>query len=328
MVIESQALKNARQRASGATSPAVAHLLARLSDRYAVDRKLGQGGMGVVYLARDAKLGRRVAVKVLDPVVCQQIGQDRFLREIRLTASLQHPHILPVLDSGCIDGVLYHITPYVAEGSLYALLQRTGRLSLERVKGIALDLLGALDYAHAEGIVHCDIKPENILLSNGHAILTDFGIARTMSSLSPNENGDVWGSPVYMSPEQASGEMDLDGRSDLYSLACVIHEMLVGSPPFTGGSAQAVIAKKFSAPAPDCSALAARVPPLVAAAVVRALSVDPAHRFTTADAFAAGLAKRAEKLAWHQQMSFTRWRPVVASVLACATLAAALSFLA
>ena len=328
MVIESRALNDALNRASGATSPAVAHLLARLSDRYVVDRKLGQGGMGVVYLARDAKLGRRVAVKVLDPEVCRQIGQDRFLREIRLTAGLQHPHILPVLDSGCIDGVLYHITPYVAEGSLYALLHQTGRLSLERAIGIAFDLLGALDYAHAEGIVHCDIKPENILLSNGHAILADFGIARTMSSLSQNRNGDVWGSPVYMSPEQASGEVDLDGRSDLYSMACVIHEMLVGSPPFTGDSAQAVIAKKFSAPTPDGSALASRVPPLVAAAVVRALSVDPAHRFTTADAFAAGLARRSKKPTWRQQTSLARWRPVVAGILGCATLAAALSFLA
>ena len=271
-------------------SVVASRFLAQLSDRYVVDRRLGEGGMGVVHLARDARLGRPVAIKVLYPAVAGRIGADRFLGEVRLTAALQHPHILPVLDSDCVDGVCYYITPYLPEGSLQRLIDRHGRLSLEEALRIALDVLEALEYAHAQGIVHCDIKPENILLSNGHAVLADFGIARTMHSLGRKASQGVCGSPAYMSPEQASGEVNLDERSDLYSLACVFHDMLTGSPAFTGPSAQAVIAKRFSAPVPRLDQMVRSVPPEVTDAVAKALALDPAERFPTARAFGVALA--------------------------------------
>ncbi|UCG86998.1 MAG: serine/threonine protein kinase [Gemmatimonadota bacterium] len=270
---------------------ATSRLLSQLSGRYVVDRQLGHGGMGSVYLARDAKLGRPVAIKVLHPEITDRIDPQRFLGEIRLTAGLQHPHILPVLDSDCRDGVLYYITPYLSEGSLHSLLRSEGRISLRRAVCIALDVLEALDYAHNQGVVHRDIKPENILLSHGHAVLADFGIATTMTAMSRRDPDEVWGSPAYMSPEQAGGAGDIDGRSDLYSLGCVLYEMLTGSPIFTGSTTLAVVAKKFSDPVPQLSTEQSDIPHSVAAAVARSLAVDPNQRFRAARSFALALTR-------------------------------------
>jgi serine/threonine-protein kinase len=268
-------------------------VLARLCARYAVDRKLGRGGTGVVYLARDVKLGRPVAIKVLHPEVARRIGADAFQREVRLTASLQHPYVLQVLDSGCIDGVFYYITPYLPEGSLHELIERHGRLDLDSAIRITTEVLEALQHAHSRGIVHCDLKPENILLANGHAILADFGIARLCSRTDPRERERISGSPAYMSPEQAAGEARLDGRSDIYSLACVLYELLSGTPVFTGPHALAVIAKRFRGPAPDLSEVCPTVPRAVAAAVARALALDPDDRFADARSFADALMRAA-----------------------------------
>ncbi len=294
-----------RSQAAAATS----HLLAQLSRRYVVDRQLGRGGMGSVYLARDAKLGRPVAIKVIHPDVADRIDPQRFLGEIRLTAALQHPHILPVLDSGCRNGVLYYITPYLNEGSLHSLLRREGRLSHQRAICIALDVLEALDYAHRQGVVHCDIKPENVLISQGHAVLADFGIATTMTAMGRRDREEVWGSPAYMSPEQAGGGGHVDGRSDLYSLGCVLYEMLTGSPIFTGSTTLAVVAKKYSDPAPLLTAERSHILRPVAAAIARSLAVDPNERFATARSFGLTLARGLQ----HQDTA-ARTDPVDAAV--------------
>lgn len=272
------------------SSPVVSRFLAALADRYVVDRQLGRGGMGVVYLARDARLGRAVAIKVLYPEIAERIDPDMFLGEIRITAALQHPHILPVLDSGCVDRVFYSVTPYMAEGSLHDRLRREGPLPYDRAVGMALDVLEALDCAHSQGIVHCDIKPENILLSHGHAVLADFGIARTISSFARRGRDEVWGSPAYVSPEQASGEGELDGRSDLYSLGCVLYEMLVGAQAFTGVNTLAVVAKKLTAETPDMAGIAASIPRKGADAIARTLALDPRERFPSARALGKELA--------------------------------------
>jgi len=273
-----------------ATSALASRFLAKLADRYIVDRQFGRGGMGLVYLARDAKLGRQVAIKVLRPDVANRINSDRFWSEIRLTATLQHPHILPVLDTGCLDDVYYCITPYLAEGSLRKPLLEGGAFLPERATSIALDVLEALEYAHERKVVHCDIKPENILLSNGHAILTDFGVARSMKRLSGKAYDESWGSPEYVSPEQASGDEQLDGRSDLYSLACVFYEMLAGSSLFQGSTTRAIVAQRFAGPAARLRQAPSSVPQEIVDTLQKALAVDPAERFQTAAALAAELA--------------------------------------
>jgi serine/threonine protein kinase len=308
------------------SSPVVSRFLAGLSDRYVVDRQLGRGGMGVVYLARDARLGRPVAIKVLYPEIAERIDPDMFQGEIRITAALQHPHILPVLDSGCLDGVCYCVTPYMAEGSLYELLHREGPLPYDRAVGMALDVLEALECAHSQGVVHCDIKPENILLSHGHAVLADFGIARTMSSFARRGRDEVWGSPAYISPEQASGEAELDGRSDLYSLGCVLYEMLVGAQAFTGVTTLAVVAKKLTAKTPDLGGIAASIPRKAADAIARTLALDPGDRFPSARALARQLAQSLTDApqSWKPSSGGGRLRPRIARWVTGAVLAATL----
>ncbi len=310
------------------SSPVVSRFLAGLADRYVVDRQLGRGGMGVVYLARDARLGRSVAIKVLYPEVAKRIDPDMFQGEIRITAALQHPHILPVLDSGCIDGVFYCVTPYMAEGSLYELLRREGPLRCDRAIGMALDVLEALECAHKQGIVHCDIKPENILLSHGHAILADFGIARTMTSIARGDRDEVWGSPAYVSPEQASGEGELDGRSDLYSLGCVIYEMLVGAQAFTGVDTLAVVAKKLSAQTPDLAGAASAIPPKLIDVLERTLALEPTDRFPTAQALGRELSQSLTDAptTWRSGPKHRWLRPRIARWVTGAMLAAALLF--
>ncbi len=218
-----------------------------LADRYAIERELGRGGMATVYLAEDRKHRRPVAIKVLHPELAAALGAERFLREIEIAARLQHPHILPLYDSGSAGGQLYYVMPYVEGESLRDRLSREQQLPLEDALRIATEVAGALAYAHSHGIVHRDIKPENIMLSGGTAVVADFGIAHAVTAAGEEhdltQTGTIIGTPAYMSPEQATGSAELDGRSDEYSLACVVYEMVVGEPPFTGPTAQAIIAR-------------------------------------------------------------------------------------
>ncbi|HYS21078.1 MAG TPA: serine/threonine-protein kinase, partial [Gemmatimonadales bacterium] len=218
-------------------SPLLATLADRLRDRYGLQRELGRGGMATVFLAEDLKHQRLVAIKVLHPDVAEAIGLERFQREIQIAAKLQHPHILPLYDSGNAGGYLYYAMPFVEGESLRDLLDREKQLSLEDTIRITTEVASALGYAHSHGVVHRDIKPENILLSGGTAVVADFGIARALgggtgAAQQLTQAGTVIGTPAYMSPEQGMGNQDIDGRSDQYSLACVVYEMLVGVPPF------------------------------------------------------------------------------------------------
>src|SRR2546425_914486 len=250
--------------------------------------------MATVYLARDLKHGRPVAIKVLRPEIAAALGPERFLREIEVAARLTHPHILPLLDSGQVGGFLYYVMPYIEGESLRDRLEREGPLPLEEALRITREVASALSYAHSHDVVHRDIKPENILLSGGEAVVADFGIARAITAAAGRnltETGIALGTPGYMSPEQASGGGPIDGRSDVYSLACVLYEMLAGEPPYTGASAQVVIAKRFTDPVPSVRRLREGVPPAIDAAVSRALAKAAADRFATAAPFAVAPAR-------------------------------------
>ena len=280
-------------------------------ERYAIGRELGRGGMATVYLARDLKHDRWVAMKVLRPELAAALGPERFLREIRLTAQLQHPHILTLLDSGERDGSLYYVMPYVEGESLRQRLRRAGPLAIDEALRIAGAISGALDYAHERGVIHRDVKPENIMLHQGEPMLADFGIAIAVAAARGErltETGFSLGTPAYMSPEQSSAEPKLDGRSDQYSLACVVYEMLAGEPPYTGPTAQAIIAKRFMEPIPRLGTVRS-VPPALEAAVTKALAKAPADRFATPSAFATALTatpKRARLLRlWSQGAAVT-----------------------
>src|SRR6266571_2307122 len=267
-------------------------LQAALADRYAIDRELGRGGTATVYLAQDRKHGRAVAVKVLRPELAAALGAERFLREIEIAARLTHPHILSLHDSGEANGFLYYVMPYLEGESLRDRLKREAQLPVEEAVRIAREVASALSYAHSHDVVHRDIKPENILLSGGEAVVADFGIARAITQAAGTrltETGILVGTPAYMSPEQASGGGPIDGRSDVYSLACVLYEMLVGEPPYTGPSAQVVIAKRFIDPVPSVRRLRETIPPAVDAAITRALAKSPADRFRTPAEFARAL---------------------------------------
>ena len=257
------------------------HLESALADTYAIGRELGQGGMATVYLARDLKHHREVAIKVLRNEVTSSLGAERFLREIQLAAKLSHPHILPLYDSGNAGGALYFVMPNVEGASLRDRLNQTRQLPVSEAVRIASEVAGALDYAHRHGVVHRDIKPENIMLHEGHAMVADFGIGKALSSdegQSLTQTGMSVGTPAYMSPEQAVGEA-VDGRSDLYSLGCVLYEMLVGEPPFTGPTVQAVIAKRFVQTPADVTALRENIPRSVARAVHKVLARTPIDRY-------------------------------------------------
>ncbi|HEY6156164.1 MAG TPA: protein kinase [Gemmatimonadales bacterium] len=264
-----------------------------LADRYAVQRELGRGGMATVFLAEDLKHHRPVAIKVLHAELAAALGTERFLREIEIAARLQHPHILPLYDSGAAGGLLYYVMPYVEGESLRDRLEREKQLSQEDALRIATEVAGALAYAHSHGIVHRDIKPENIMLSGGTAVVADFGIARAVNAAGDagqiTQTGTIIGTPAYMSPEQATGSDDIDGRSDQYSLACVVYEMLVGEPPFTGPTAQAVLARHSLDVVSPPSIVRATIPDAVEEAVLRALSKLPADRYATTALFAEAL---------------------------------------
>ncbi|MGH7702748.1 MAG: protein kinase domain-containing protein [Gemmatimonadales bacterium] len=268
-------------------------LAAALADRYTIERELGRGGMAAVYLARDLKHGRPVALKVLHPELAAALGPERFLREIEVAARLTHPHILPLHDSGSADGLLYYVMPFVEGESLRDRLTREQQLPLDDALQIARNVAAALGHAHSHGVIHRDIKPENILLEGGEAVVADFGIARAIGAAAGEkltETGLAIGTAAYMSPEQAAGERDLDGRSDLYSLGCVLYEMLAGEPPFTGPTAQAIMAKRLSQPVPALHVVRETVPTHVEQAIVKALARLPADRFATAGQFGTALA--------------------------------------
>jgi eukaryotic-like serine/threonine-protein kinase len=259
-----------------------------VGDRYDVEAEVGHGGMAVVYSALDRKHGRRVAIKLLRPELASAIGPDRFLREIEIAARLQHPHILPVYDSGEADGLLYYVMPFVPGESLRDRLLRDRQIPSDEALRIAREVANAMDYAHRQGIVHRDIKPANILLSDGHAVVADFGIARALTASAQaglTQAGMAVGTPSYMSPEQALGEQNVDGRTDVYALGCVLYEMLVGSPPYDGPTPQAVVAKTLQGTRPRLASDPLGVQPVLE----RALAREPAGRFATAAEFAAAL---------------------------------------
>ncbi len=260
-----------------------------LPGRYTVERQLGEGGMAVVFLARDLRHDRLVALKVLRPEIAAEIGAERFLREIKMAARLTHPHILPVFDSGDAGGLLFYVMPNMEGQSLRQMLERERQLPLPEALRITGEVASALDYAHRHQVVHRDVKPENILLHEGAALVADFGIGKALSGgKSVTQTGMMVGTPTYMSPEQASGEGEVDGRSDLYSLGCVLYEMLSGEPPFTGPTAQAVIAKRFVSPIPKVR-VTRDVPESVDTTLARALSRTPVDRFRTGAEFAEAL---------------------------------------
>ena len=272
-------------------------LRSSLSDRYAIDSELGRGGMATVYLATDLKHDRRVALKVLRPELASAIGWERFKREIRITAPLNHPHILPVHDSGEADGQLFYVMPLVDGESLKERLQREGRLTTADALKITREVISALSYAHGHGVVHRDIKPGNILLSAGEAVVADFGIAKALTEAGTDQmtqTGAALGSPAYMSPEQSRGEPEIDGRSDIYSLGCVLYEMLAGEPPFTGNTPLEMIARSLREEAAPLGSKVEGVPPPVEAAVHRALSKSPEDRYSTATEFGSALATGAD----------------------------------
>jgi eukaryotic-like serine/threonine-protein kinase len=268
-----------------------------LAGRYHVERELGAGGMASVYLAQDLKHRRQVAIKVLKPDIAAAVGPERFLREIETTANLRHPHILPLYDSGRMDGVLFYVMPFVDGQSLRERLRGQGQLSLDEALHIIREVADALSYAHGLGIVHRDIKPENILLSGGHAALADFGIAHALGTSSTTAvtqaaltaAGVVMGTPAYMSPEQVAAEPHVDHRSDLYSLACVLYEMLTGQPPFTGATAAVVMSRHVLDSAPPLTAARPECPDRIAQAVGRALAKRPTDRFDLVGSFVAAL---------------------------------------
>jgi predicted permease len=269
-----------------------------ITDRYLIDHELAQGGMGAVYLARDARHGRVVAVKVVSPEAVSGIGVTPFLREISTVAKLQHPHILPLYDSGEAAGHPFYVMPHIRGGSLRARLKAETRLPVAAVARLTTGIAAALEHAHLQRILHCDIKPENILLDGDHPYVMDFGIARKLHTevlpwTAREELDFTAGTPAYVSPEQASGERELDARSDVYSLACVAYEMLSGRPPFEGTTTEAVVARRFVSPPPPIREFAPEVPPALESAVERAMALEPARRPASAARFAASIAASA-----------------------------------
>ncbi len=270
----------------------LSHLKTALSGRYSVQHEIGRGGMATVYLAEDVKHARPVALKVLDPELGASLAADRFLREIKIAARLQHPHIVPLYDSGVADDLLYYVMPYIEGESLRARLAHQRQLPLEGALQIAKETADALDYAHRARVIHRDIKPENILLSGGHAMVADFGIAvaiTTAGGETLTRTGIVIGTPSYMSPEQATGETEVDARADIYSLGCVLYEMLAGLPPFVGPTLIAILAQQAMGRVTPPRKLRNDVPKGVERALLKSLANKPAERHTTAEEFARAL---------------------------------------
>jgi serine/threonine protein kinase len=276
------------------SSSPLPRLTEALADRYRIESELGQGGMATVYLAQDVKHNRRVAIKVLRPELAAVIGAERFLSEITTTANLQHPHILPLFDSGEADGFLFYVMPYVEGETVRDRISREKQLPVDDAVRITTEVAAALDYAHRHGVIHRDIKPENILLHDGSALVADFGIALAVSSAGTRmtETGMSLGTPHYMSPEQAMGEREITARSDVYALGCVLYEMLTGDPPFTGSTAQAIVARVVTENPRPMVPQRSTIPLHIEAAVLTSLQKLPADRFKTAAEFAEALADR------------------------------------
>src|SRR6476659_731729 len=267
-----------------------------LADRYRVDREVGVGGMATVYLAHDLRHDRDVAIKVLHPDLAAALGAERFLAEIKTTAKLQHPHILPLLDSGEADGLLYYVMPFVSGESLRVRLERETQLAVDDAVRIAREVLSALESAHKQGVIHRDIKPENILLHEDQALVADFGIALAVSAAGGarmTQTGLSLGTPAYMAPEQAMGERAIDARADIYALGAVLYEMLVGEAPFTGPSVQAIVARVMTESPRPVTGQRRSVPEHVNAAVLKSLEKLPADRFHSAAEFSNALANPA-----------------------------------
>ena len=263
-------------------------LKAALADRYTIEQEIGAGGMATVYVAHDIKHDRKVALKLLRPELAAMIGAERFLNEIKVTANLHHPHILPLHDSGEADSFLYYVMPFVEGDTLRDKIDREKQLGIEDAIGLTRAVASALDYAHRQGVIHRDIKPENILLHDGQALVADFGIALAVSAAGGTrltETGLSIGTPHYMSPEQAMGDRELDARSDIYSLGAVLYEMLSGDPPYTGSTAQAIVAQVITEKAPLVTAVRDTVPQHVEASIAKALNRLPADRFASARGF-------------------------------------------
>jgi len=291
-----------------------------LSDRYRVDHEVGQGGMATVYLADDLRHARRVAIKVLLPELSAVLGPERFLAEIKTTASLQHPHILPLFDSGSAGGLLYYVMPFMEGETLRRRLQREHQLPVADVLRIATEVADALEYAHGHGIVHRDIKPENILLQGGHALVADFGIALAVEQAGGSrmtQTGMSLGTPQYMAPEQAMGERTVDHRVDIYALGAVTYEMLAGEPPFTGPTAQAIVAKVITERPRPLRELRETVPGHVAGPVHAALQKLPADRPSSAAVFARSLSGEGSRTVPLERVAISphgpsRWAAVAA----------------
>ena len=267
--------------------------------RYKIEQEVGRGGMAVVYRAHDTRHDRPVAIKVLHPEIAAGIGTNRFFQEIRLAARLNHPHIIALHDSGEMDGTLYYVMPFIDGDNLRARLDKQGRLPANEAVDLAQQIASALDYAHRLGVVHRDIKPENVMIYEGEALVADFGIAKAVSvagGANLTNTGFAIGTPAYMSPEQAAGQTDLDGRSDEYSLACVLYEMLTGEPPFTASTPQALIAKRFTDTPRPVSAIVPAIPEYVSVAVRKALSRDASDRFATAADLSVALEPQQKKV--------------------------------
>ena len=305
------------------TAPLPHGLVAALSDRYVIARELGAGGMATVYLAEDVKHRRKVALKVLHPELAAVLGPERFLKEVELTASLQHPHILPLFDSGSADGQLFYVMPFVEGETLRSRLDREQQLPIADALLIAREVADALQYAHERGVIHRDVKPENILLQGGHALVADFGIALAVQQAGGTrmtQTGLSLGTPQYMAPEQAMGDRAVDARADIYALGAVVYEMLAGEPPFTGPNAQAIVARVLTTAPARVSATRGTVPAQVDLAVATALAKLPADRFVSARAFSDALVggsishAGAVGLAGRAQMA-NRWRRAIPSVL-------------
>lgn len=314
-------------------TPVPPQLLSALADRYEFERELGRGGMATVYLAQDLRHHRSVAVKVMDPDIANPISAQRFLREIEIASGLTHPHILPVHDSGEISGQLFYVMPFVDGESLKQRLDRDEPIRLDEALRITAEVANGLDYAHQHGVVHRDVKPGNILLADGHAYIADFGIARTLNvdlTTDLTKTGLALGTPSYMSPEQASGERDIDGRADIYALACVLYEMLSGSLPFTGSNPQAILVKRITEVPRPIRQIRKEVPPGVERALHKALATGKEDRYETAGAFAdslvpaAGVARRASSVLRRVRYGMRKrlaGHPVLAAILGAAGLA-------
>ena len=272
---------------------------ALLEGQYKFGREIGRGGNAIVYLARDLQHSRDVAIKVIRQGVADPDRRHRFLREVEISAQLRHPFVIPLIDSGEAQGTLFYVMPYVEGESLRDLLDREGALSLKSTLAVARDVAEALDFAHSQGIVHRDIKPENILLSGSHALVADFGIAMALEASGGTdrltEKGVAVGTPAYMSPEQAGASERIDGRSDIYSLGCVVYEMLAGEVPYLGGTPRAILAKHLQAPVPDLTILRPGLSPAAQATMRRALAKVPVERFSNATEFVDALAADATR---------------------------------